>query len=230
MRCAWLGVVVAVSGCGSSPSGVDGRPIDASAGFDSLPRCGADLFFTGEYVDWDSTTTNFKGIFDATFTVVGDPSRTDQTAPNGRVEMCIPATGRSLINVQPPATGTTYLPGHYIADAAVFASGRTFSVKGMPQSRTVPFYELYGVQFDANKLQLLVEVQGPLQSLSLTDGTAEKVLGFDGTNWSVAASGKYVLFANVVSSAVPTLHGAAIGSGPVPMVPGELTMTTVVGE
>ena len=82
----------------------DVRPPDADNS-----QCPGALFLTGAYVDWDSTAANFHGVAFATWQL--DASHTDQTAPNGRVQLCIPATGRSLIQVT-SMNGDSHLNGH----------------------------------------------------------------------------------------------------------------------
>jgi hypothetical protein len=210
---------------------VDARPPDAG----DAGRCPGELFFTGPYVDWDSTDAAFHGIAFSTFQIEGDtnPAHMDVASPNGRIEMCIPATGRSLIKVTSQA-GDAHIPGHFIADAAVFAGGRTFAARGITPTRAASFFTAQGMTYDNTKADLLVEESGTPAALTLTGATAEKTLSSpDGIAWSAGNSGAYVLFANVTvpsGGATPHLAGPAIGAGDLPMQPGEMTMTTVVGS
>jgi hypothetical protein len=198
-------------------------------------RCGNDLFFTGGYEDWDSTANSFHGIAFATFQIDGDatPAHMAQTAPNGRVEMCIPKAGRTLIKVTPMA-GKGYLDGHFIADAAVFAAGRVFVARGITDGRAPGFYGTFGMLFDSGLGHLLVQQQGTPVALTLTGATFEKSLASpDGVNWTAdKTADKFVLFANVAAKggATPHLAGPSIGAGDIPIVAGELTMTSVVGQ
>ena len=89
------GAIAAVAlGLGLGACGDSGvKPKDASPDtpVDMAPgMCGADVFFTGEIVDWDSTDAKFCGVFGAKWTVRGDVTRTSTTAPNGRFQLCLP--------------------------------------------------------------------------------------------------------------------------------------------
>jgi hypothetical protein len=219
----WLLIsLTACAACSGPSSNPDAPPADAG-------KCGAEAPLYGEYLDWDSSASNFHGVPFATFVIEGDadPLHTDTTAPNGRVEMCEPLGGRALIKV---TTGNVmpHMPGHFIADAALFAAGHEFSLRGITSDRVTSFYSEHGLTYDSGKAMLLVQEIGGAASLSLSGATAEATLASaDGLAWSPGSSGKYVLFANVTVSGTPMLAGAATGSGAVPMVVGELTMTAV---
>jgi hypothetical protein len=230
-----------LGGCPGPTASPDARGVDAppDAPIDAGPdagRCAGELFLTGEYVDWDSTSTSFHGVANATFAIDNDanPAHQDLTSPNGRAELCMPATGRSRITIT-PATGQPYLIGHFVADAAVFASGRIFSLKGLTTTRASTFYAGFPpLTFDAGKPQLLVQVSGAPVAITLTGATAGKTLVFDKAQdlWTEGGSntgtGSMVLFTNL-STTTPTITGATIGDGALDAVAGELTMITVVG-
>lgn len=209
-------------------AGVDAA-VDASDG----GRCPGELFMTGPYVDWDSTDAVFHGIAFATFAIEGDanPAHMDVTSPNGRAELCIPSTGRFLLKVT-PAGGDAHLAGHYLADAAVFTGGRVFAARGITAARAASFFTAQGLTYDAAKADLEVEQLGTPVALTLTGATAEKTLSSaDGITWTADSNtGHYVLFANVTVTGTPHVAGPSIGGGDVPMVTGELTMTSVVGS
>src|SRR5689334_6651647 len=79
-RAGLLAAALAVfAGCGDSD---DNPPVDAAPDVpDGLPGvCGSDALFTGEYVNWDSTETDFCGVLGAKWTVRGDAARTNTTA------------------------------------------------------------------------------------------------------------------------------------------------------
>src|SRR5262245_6875567 len=107
---AWslLGMLVAslVAACGDDSPAVPDAPVDGASSDATVDagRCGADLFLTGEFVDFDWTPAQAIGIADAVWTVAGDPSRTTTTVPNGRVELCIPRGARTRIDVTTPDT------------------------------------------------------------------------------------------------------------------------------
>ena len=235
-----LAVLVAVVGLGgcSGPSGTPDAAFDAAADAavdgptpDAAP-CAGETFLTGEYVDWDSTDTNFHGIAFATFQIEGDstPAHMDQSSPNGRIEMCIPSGARALIAVTSD-TGDDHLAGHFIADAAVFADGRFFSLRGLTPTRAGTFFTDHGLTYDAGKGQLLVNETGTAAALTLTGATSDAPLASDdGVAWAAGATGTYVLFPNVVVTGTPAIAGAATGAGDVPIQTGELTMTAVIGQ
>lgn len=211
-------LALALAGCPSSSGTPDSQ-------FDDNGRCPGELFLTGEYVDWDSTDANFHGVAFATFAL--DASHMDQTSPNGRVEMCIPKSGRSLVAVT-SMSGDDHLAGHFIADPAVFGGGAFFSLRGITPARAASFFTAQGATYDAGKADLLVNEVGTPVTLSLGGANAAAVWSSpDGVTWATGASGKYVLFANVTVTGSPTLSGPSTGAGAVPMLPGEWTMTAV---
>jgi hypothetical protein len=238
-RLAVLAAVLALglAGC-PGPSGTPDAAPDAAADAavdgptpDAAP-CAGETFLTGEYVDWDSTDSSFAGIAFATFQIEGDsnPAHMDQSSPNGRIEMCIPGTGRALIAVT-SGTGDDHLAGHFIADPAVFADGRFFSLRGLTPTRAGTFFTDNGLTYDAGKGQLLVNETGTAAALSLTGATSDTVLASDdGVTWAAGDTGTYVLFPNVVVTGTPAIAGAATGAGDVPIQIGELTMTAVIGQ
>lgn len=208
----------------ATDAAVDAPP---DAGLDA-PGCGADVFLTGEYVDWDSTTTDFHGVFEARWTVRGpDATRTILSNPNGRVELCIVPSAVSIIDV----TKTGYLPGVFVADPAVYLpAGPTFSSRGLTTSRANTFYESLAIVFDPTKAHVLVHQHAP-QAIALTGGgTAFAVDNGDDTTWTAGSTGGLVLFANVdVGTGTATLSapGSFVGPTTLPLVAGTLTMTSI---
>ena len=221
---------VACSACGSSgPANpdapiADARPPDAG----DAGVCPGLLFFTGAYEDWDSTDASFHGIAFATWQVEGSTSsnETDTSAPNGRVLLCIPAAARSSIKVT-PMSGDAHLPGHFIADPAVFSDGSIFDVRGITAARAATQFGSY----DAGKGDLEVEQLGTPAVLTFSGGTVGSIFTSpDGMTWTAgAAAQKYVMFANIDINGTPHISGAMTGNGDVPMLAGEITLTTVVG-
>jgi hypothetical protein len=226
--------LAALSACTGpqEPSFIVDAAVDAAPDAGDAGRCPGELFLTGPYVDWDSTDAAFHGIPFATFQIENDPNplHMDQTSPNGRAEMCIPATGRSLIKVT-PQSGDMHLPAHFIADAAVFTGGRTFAARGATPTRLGMFFTDQMMTYDSTKADLEVEQLDTPVALTLTGATAAKTLSSpDGITWTPdSTTGVYVLFANVTVTGTPHLDGPSIGAGDLPMQPGELTITTVVG-
>src|SRR5262249_18777186 len=80
-----LGLGAALGACGG---GGNSTPHDAAPDTPAGP-CGAEASFTGEMIDWDSTTASFCGVLGAVWTVRGDATRKQTTPPNGRLTMCL---------------------------------------------------------------------------------------------------------------------------------------------
>src|SRR5262245_36266276 len=94
------GLVMVLGAMASACSG-GGGAADASFVIDiDNASCGDQLHFTGEYVDWDSDAS-FCGIGLATIDVEGDGA-TDETAPNGRFDLCIPPNPTTKLIVTQP--------------------------------------------------------------------------------------------------------------------------------
>jgi len=236
MRGILVKVAVLVAYGGLAACGDDGgAPPDGPGGPDATDsgdaRCGADLLLTGELVDFDWSEANPIGVNGAVWTVVGDEARTDTTAPNGRVEICIARTGRSQITVDVP-DDPPYMDGYYIADPAVFSAGRTFSVRDASPARLQQMFEdALGegvLPLDPTAGQLLVEVQGTAAAVALTGVASQRTLASaDGAAWSEGASGRYVVFANVTPGTGTVAMDGAVGGGPVPLETNRWTMTTL---
>ena len=196
---------------------------------------GADVLFTGELVDWDSTDTGFFcGIFGAHLQVHGDPTRTNTTNPNGRFMVMIAAAATTQIDVTPPtaasqctAPPSTYnVPGILVANKAVIDSGAIISARSFDVDRAPMF------GYDAAKAQVLVHVDGMRRAPSIT-GTHDATQAFDGTAWAMGTSGVNVYFPNVDPTGGTTtisVQGGAVGTGPVPIAAGTFTYVTVVAN
>ena len=200
---ALLSISVTV-GCGDDGgddgNGVDAA-VDASSG-DASDTCPGQLLFTGDYVDWDSTTLDFMGVFDATVTEVGNPSNSVQTAPNGRAIMCLPASLTSAVDF----THAQYATVRYTASPEATAAG-PFSIQGLTAARATTLFQEIGKSREAGRAQVLVgvydygadtHVTGAAISLGnnneggyIDDGTGKYTDGATVTN------DRFVFFANV---------------------------------
>ena len=186
-----------------------------------------DYQLTGEYVDWDSTTSDFLGIVGATWTVVDDPGRTATTAPNGRVILTAPPRVATIT-----VNRTGYLDARFVADPAVFAApGAGFSARGITPERAESFYQSLGLTFDPGAAHVLVETVGADVPLTLSGATVAFVSdGVDDTTWVAGDTGFFVLFPNVpVGSGTGTLGSTEAFTGPtsLPLEAGRLTITTI---
>jgi hypothetical protein len=200
----------------------DGQtPIDAPVAPPDIDNgtCGAELRFTGEYIDWDQTS--FCGIFNATVTVPGGAS--DTTAPNGRFDLCIPDAPTTRLDITQPTansqctqTPSSYtIPTIFIADKAVIEAGAMFSGRAFTVDREMT------LGLTATKAQVFVHVDGSARTLSLAAAHDDAQM----------VSGTDVFFPNVdVGTGTTTLSatgGTTIGTGSIPLIAGTITNITL---
>jgi hypothetical protein len=225
MRIAVLALLCGASvcaGCGDdNPTALDAA-IDAPG---DAGRCGgADLLVTGELVDFDSTPTQFLGVFDARLTAEGMPARTATTAPNGRFEICAPAMPAMTFDVDAPGD---YLDGKAYIEAQALGGG-PLSFRAYTQLRGSMLYN-----FDATRGHVLVFLAGDRLDLSLDRPHAPPLAGNDDATsgeltWTPGNVGRYVLFPNVdVSSPTVTLSGDLAGPHALPVMAGKLTLAAI---
>ena len=218
---------------GMTACGDDGAtPIDAA--IDAPPGpCGADVLLTGEYIDWDSTLAAFDGVEDTVWTVIGQPTRTANGAPNGRVILCIAPTGVVRISM----VQNQYVEATFVADPAVFApAGTTFSVRGLKTGAGAAQFGELGEAYNDQAAQVLVyqlaatpiplalsPVLNPAQHSYVTDGD-------DDITWTAGAAGRLTLFPNrPVGAGTATLTSTSTFVGPttLPLAAGKLTVTVI---
>lgn len=232
VRAHLLFVVLATAcNCG----GNDGTPIDAPPA-DVPPdidngTCGADLRFTGEYVDWD-TDAQFCGIFDARFQVQGGGA-SDTTAPNGRFDLCIPnGPEQVLLDITPPSAASqcttpssTYtLPGIAVATRSVILAGGFWSGRNFTADRQASL----GVTLDPTKGHVFVHVEGTPRAVSLSS-THDAAQAMTDTTWAPGNTGHEVFFPNVpAGTTMVTVAGGTIGASTVPVVAGTITNVSLL--
>ena len=222
-------LVLLITACGGNGgSSVDATPVvDIDNG-----SCGDQLNFTGELVDWDSSTASFCGINNALFEGGG---AMDNTAPNGRFEMCIPRSGSTQITITPPAAASSCqnLPGSYtlgaigVANSATILAGAFWSGRLFTMERAASL----GVTLDPAKAHVVVHVDGPARGVALA-ATHGPVTAYNGTTWAPGESGTDVFFANVDvppnNATTVSVVGGAIGTGSIPLAAGKVTLVTVM--
>ena len=232
-------ILIVLAACASC--GDDGNHADAA--IDMVVGdgpCGADLYFTGEIVDWDETDTNFCGVFNAKLTVQGDTARTDMSNPNGRFELCVAHAATTQVDVTPPTgpsqcvtTGLYQIPGVAIADQAVIESGKPFSARMITMGRLMPFFTGLGVTYDAGKAIVFVHVEGTPHAVT-SSAAHDTALAFDATTWAAGDTGTNVVFPNTDvaggTTAIAVTGGTALGTGTVPVAAGTFTYVTLVGN
>ena len=235
MRFALLALssLLIVSACGGGDAKPDAAAHDAAAdATNDAGKCGSDVQLVGEFVDWDSSDSQFCGIFQATWQVHNDPTRVIHTAPNGRIQLCLARSSSTQIDItqptdpsqcsQPAATYT--LPGIAIVSQAVIATGATYSARSFTTSEI----RALGVTIDPNKGQVFVHVDGSPRAVTITSLDSD-TLAFDGATWTHGNTGVNVFFANVDLTANSTAIQIpnAVGTGAVPLSAGTITYTTV---
>jgi hypothetical protein len=213
----------ACAACGDHPASPDAS---TDAPSDADP-CGADRFVTGELVDFNSTTSQFVGVFNARFTVEGMPARTSTTAPNGRFELCAPATSAMIFDVEAPGA---YLDGKAYIEASALGGFYPVSFRALTQASASTLYP-----FDVNRGHVLVFHTGDGIGLSLSRAHDPALAGNDhdrdgAFTWAAGQDGRYVLFPNVdVSSPTVTLLGdVTTGPHEIPVAAGKLTLVAIL--
>jgi hypothetical protein len=179
--------------CGGSSA----TPVDSGSTIDG--PCGADLFFTGEYLDWDASNTRFCGIFQATFQDHDDATRKFVTNPNGRFELCVPAGAR--IDITPPAAasqcnGAMYATkGIAIADPTSIGHNAIFSARSFGGARRDAFFAAAGLTYSAAKAHVFVHLAAAAKVT--TPATHDAAQAYDGTSWTTSDTGVNVFLPNV---------------------------------
>lgn len=214
---------------GGGPADAAFVPVDIDNG-----SCGDTLRFTGEYVDWDSDAS-FCGINDAVVEVEGGFAM-DNTAPNGRFDLCIPNQPvTKLIVTQPtaqsqcttPASGYT-TPTIMVASRMVILAGGFWSGRSFTTARQASFFQQVGQAFDSNKAHVLVHVDGPARPVSIAAAHGP-TWAIAGTAWAAGDTGHDVFFPNVdVGTGTTSLTVMnAYGTGDIPLVAGTITNVSV---
>lgn len=211
-RVAWL-VLLAACGDDGGMATVDAPP----------DPCMPEMQFTGEYVDWDSTLTSFKGIFGAKFTLASDATKTTMTAPNGRFILCVPAAD-GLATVEPMA-GSNYIAGTVKIDKTVIQSGAMLSYRSFTTTRAADF------GFDATKASVFVHVHNGSRTVTTTDAPTVKQ-HFDGTAWSDGNTGSDIYLGGIsgTMTSLSVSGGGATGASSIPITPGQITYLTIIAK
>jgi hypothetical protein len=239
----WAAVLLVVAvACGEDEPGPDAsiQPPVADSGPDAFNLCPGQLTFTGDFVDWDSTPTTFKGVFDATLTELGNTSNTAHTAPNGRGVLCVASGTDTVVEF----THSDYVTMRYSADADVVPRG-PFSMHGLTPARlTQLFAEELKLTPDGGDALVIVELRqypagDPVIGATVVaaSGAADGAFtpGTDGTYaaGNQTADDAYVLFANTpissgkVSISVTPPNGVTCtGRNEIEAVAGQVAATT----
>ncbi|MEO8701294.1 MAG: hypothetical protein ABI867_14695 [Kofleriaceae bacterium] len=225
-------LMLALVACGAC--GDDGAAVDASITVDiDNGTCGAELRFTGEYIDWDQDG-GFCGIFDAAFASGAD---TLSTAPNGRFDTCIDrAAAQVVYQVTPSATASqctdpqsTYpLPTIAVASNAVINAGGFWSGRNFTVARQASL----GVTLDPAKAHVFVHVDGTPRAVAVA-AAHDAPQANAATTWAAGDTGHEVFFPNVDvggGTTMVSVTGGAIGTGSIPVAAGKITSVSLIAN
>jgi hypothetical protein len=229
-----LALVLLVTACSACSDDGGGGGVDATPVIDiDNASCGDLLNFTGEVVDADSTAGTFCGVNGA---MLAGGNAMASTAPNGRFVMCIPAMGATNLTLTPPGTasGCSSTPGTYTLPAIAVANPATIRAGAFWSGRMITMQRMATLvpAFDAAKAHVMVHVEGQKRAVAIL-ATHAPALAFNGTAWAAGESGSDVVFPNVDvanGSTMLTVVGGAIGTGPIPLQAGKLTLVTVLAK
>lgn len=243
------GALCALVACGDgNGDGVDAPSDDADGlsadgGIDGMPGpCPGQLAYQAEVLDW----VTGQGIFEATATEVGNEGNTATSAPNGRVQLCLPL-GMSDVRIEAdgylPRTHRVYdEPWQLRADANIPAPALLIT----PEDANELYLNLTTAAFDPNASHALVDVRyyasgepvvGATVGLGTEDPSLAYARGEDGSfaPGNVVSGGGVVLFANVPNEGEVgiglSIEGGYVGqcdaAGTMPLIAGEFTYTLI---
>jgi hypothetical protein len=238
---ASLAAVASLAACGDDGStppkdGAVDAPVDGPPGV-----CGADgVQLKGEIIDFnsDAPSEGFCGVFGAVLTVRATGTHIDPTPPNGRVALCIPLAGQSLIDVTQPtaASPCAAMPGKYEFPAVLvttgsFAQTDEFSLRDLTTQATPTLYSTVGHVYDSTKAQLVIHFTNGPTAVTI-DAPHDQALQLDGTwkTWTGGTpTGTDLFFPNITgtSTTVSFPEGGA-GEGLIPLAAGTFTYDTIV--
>lgn len=234
LSCRHLAALFAV-GLAACGGGGGGTP-DAS--IDTAPATCTDVPFTGGVIDFTATDDNFCGVFKAILTVRGSSTRTDETNPNGRFELCLPHQAQTLIDVtySTDRSACAGIDGAYIghgvlvAEQAVIDANGVFIPRALTQAEQDAIFTQVGQRYTASAAQLIVHVDGTPRAVSIAAAHAT-TQQFNGTKWEAGNTGNDVLFPNVdPGSTTVTVAGGATGAGAVTLEAGAYTYLSVIAN
>lgn len=216
-------VLVLAASCSDSPSSPDGGPDGPN------PCPSPERFYTGELVSWDSTSGMFRGVFDAAYTVEGQPARTDRTSPNGRFELCLAEAAITQLTVEPTAA-SMFRGGLAVAETEVLRAVGMVSMRTFTPAQEAAF----SLSLAAGKAHVFIEISGKQRTVTVAG--AGPTFAWDGASWAPAAAGATgaaLFFTNLDPAAAPVaaaMSGNHLGGKQVPLVADRITWVTMVGR
>lgn len=225
-----LAALLAASAALGACSDGGGATRDAAPDVPTDTLCGADAFFTGELIDWDSTETRFCGVFNSTLTPMGVIGPGDMSNPNGRFELCLqrrPVTAIDVIHgtnqSQCTSTRDVYpVRALLFAQLSVIDAGGKFTARAMTQHRQDEMFDQIGAMYSAASAQLVVHVDGPQRQVTISTPAHDTTQKFDGAMWGAGDIGSDVFFPNVAPGSVEVSVAGNVVGAPV-------TLTLVAG-
>lgn len=228
LRVRWLVLCLSISACndpGELPGDATKPPPDVDNG-----NCGDLLRFTGEYVDWDSSRSAFCGILGARFSSV-DGGGVDNTAPNGRFDLCVRNQALSLVEIgrstqvsqcSMPA-GSYALPALAVVSKDVILAGGAWSGRAFVMGRQA---------VDTAKAQVFVHVHGSARDVSLGAAHGPAQARSDTGGWAAGSMGQEVFFQDVeIGNGKTTISAAgAVVPAEIPLEAGTITNVTIVAR
>jgi hypothetical protein len=222
----WLALSLSISACNPPSGSTDDAmaPIDVNNG-----NCGDLLRFTGEYVDWDQTGSKSCGISGARFQP-RDGGGVDNTATNGRFDLCVPNKPITLVEIAPPsqASPCSTPPGSYKLPGLAVASKDVFLAGGLWSGRT---FVMGRQTVDTAKAQVFVHVHGKAREVSIGAAHGQAQARTD-SGWQAGAMGQDVFFQDVELGSGETTVSAmgAVVPEKIPLVAGTMTTVTIVAR
>jgi hypothetical protein len=222
----WLALCLVIPACNN----IDESPDDAMGPIVvDNGNCGDMVRFTGEYVDWDKTGSKFCGIAGARFASL-DGGGVDNTAPNGRFDICVPDQPITLVEIDQPSQpsqcstplGSYALPGLAVASKNVFLAGASWSGRAFVVGRQA---------VDTTKAQVFVHVHGGAREVSIGAAHGQAQARSDG-GWQPGAMGQDVFFQDVeIGSGETTISvPGAVVPEKIPLEAGTMTNVTIVAR
>jgi hypothetical protein len=221
VRTEWLALCLLMFACGEDGPNDAMVPVDIDNG-----TCGSMVRFTGEYVDWDESGSEFCGVFGAMFRA-RDGGGMGSTAPNGRFDLCVPDQPITLVDITPPSqpsncapSGGTYtMPGIAVASKNVIFAGAFWAGRSFVMGRQT---------VDPTKAQVFVHVHGAPRRV-LIDAMHGQAQARNGT-WEPGDTGQEVFFPDVeIGSGETTISAmGAVVPDRIPLVAGTMTNVTIV--
>jgi hypothetical protein len=226
-------LVFAACGDDDSSDGID-APTDAPDADAPDGPCGAGYQLTGEYIDWASTNAAFAGVPFAELELIGaDPPVTATTAPNGRIQLCLPRSGVSLVRVtqDEAAPNGPYLDAMIVADPAVLGTPNAlFSARGVKTSEVAQRWDelMSGMTFDIDAGNVLVVNRGTPVQVGVAGQDSYISDGADDATWQPGDTGAFTIFPNVaLNGGTATLTGTFTGPRSVPVFESSLTIVVI---